>query len=225
MSPTSRYMGGITRSRDLRVISRSRGGHLEKLKVDQSLSPDTCVTHFVCFLGGLQPSKRDRDSTPVLERVPGPRESDFPQVLRGSNSGRIFKDPVEAVDTTQSWLSQPTQKSTQGCERRAALLREKSPAPLTNTEDALSGNARSHIDASLFARSVPQLSFASQKTRTFHTSSHVPYDSTSYNVTDVPDFFMKYKQHRAASSTDLVSLFSISLLKLLINDLFFPAGA
>jgi len=34
------------------------------------------------------------------------------------------------------------------------------------------------------------------------SSSH-PYDSTSYNVTDVPDFFVKYKQHRATSSAGL----------------------
>jgi hypothetical protein len=50
MSPTSRYIGSVACSRDLRVISRSRGGHLEKLTVDQSLFPDTCVTHFVCSL-------------------------------------------------------------------------------------------------------------------------------------------------------------------------------
>jgi len=146
---------------------------LEKLTVDQSLFPDT-------------------DSPPVLERVPGPsRESDFPKVLQASDSGCISKDPVAAVGTTQSWVSQPTQKSTQGFER------------LTNAEDPLSGNARPRIDASLFARSAPQLSFTSQQTRSFHASSRVPYDSTSYNVTNVPDFFTKYKQHRATSSTDL----------------------
>ncbi|KAH0835635.1 hypothetical protein J3R83DRAFT_9385 [Lanmaoa asiatica] len=92
MSPTSRYMGGIARPRDLRVITRSRGGHLEGLKLDQYHSPDT-------------------DTPPVLECVPG-------------------------------------------------------------------------------------------SSRGFHTSSRVPYDSTSYNVTDVPDFFIKYKQHRVISSPE-----------------------
>ena len=151
-----------------------------------------------------------------MERVPGPsRVSDFPQVLLGSTS---FKDPVEAVDTTQ-WLSQPTQKSIQGSEGRAALLREICPAP--NAEAPLSGNARPHIDPSLLARSAPKLSFASQQTRSFHTSLRVPYDSTSYNATDVPDFFVKYKQH-PTSSTDLVSSgFAFFFFESLMNNLLF----
>lgn len=53
--------------------------------------------------------------------------------------------------------------------------------------------------------SFPQLPFVSQQTRSFHTSPRVPYDSTSYNVTDVPEFFIKYKQHRATPSSDSVS--------------------
>ncbi|KAG6372594.1 hypothetical protein JVT61DRAFT_7708 [Boletus reticuloceps] len=92
---TSRCMGGITRPRDLRVITRFRGGHLNRLEVDSYLSSDT-------------------DTLPVFH-----------------------------------------------------------------------------------TRSGPQFS---QQTRGFHSSSSHPYDSTSYNVTDVPDFFVKYKQHRATSS-------------------------
>jgi len=144
----------------LRAITRSTGGHLESLKVDQSLSSS-------------------RDTSVVPERVAGPsRASDLFQVLRGSQSARLSKDPVEAV----------------------ASLREIRPATLTHTEVPHCGSARPHIDASLLARSAPQLSFASQQARSFHTSSRASYDSTSYNVTDVPEFFAKYKGNRAISS-------------------------
>ena len=39
----------------------------------------------------------------------------------------------------------------------------------------------------------------------FHTSPHVPYDSISYNVTDMPDFFVKYEQYHATPSINSVS--------------------
>ena len=50
-----------------------------------------------------------------------------------------------------------------------------------------------------------QLSLAAQHIHSFHTSPHVPYDSTSYNVTNVPNFFVKYKQYHATPSIDSVS--------------------
>lgn len=133
------------------------------------------------------------------------------------------------MDGTQ-WPPQQTQKSIQDSEGRAALLCEISPAPLNNTEAHLFGNAQprsssvSRIDASIFTRSAPPLSFASQQARGFHTSSRAPYDSTSYNVTDVPDFFIKYKEHRATSS-NLVSPIPIFSGRYERLTLYFPGGA
>ncbi|KAG9312551.1 hypothetical protein JVU11DRAFT_6946 [Chiua virens] len=61
----------------------------------------------------------------------------------------------------------------------------------------------SQVDTSF----APQSSFTSQQARTFHTSTSAPYESTSYNATDgVPDFFIRYKQHRATSLTSADAL-------------------
>jgi len=124
-------MGGITRPKDLRVIARSTGANLERLKADQPFFPDP--------------------STP--ERV-------------SSSSRVVLNDLVEPAQ------NRPPQNNT------------------------------THVDVSLVAHHASQLSFNSPKhARDFHTSSRVPYDSTSYNVTQVPDFFVRYKEQRAASPT------------------------
>ncbi|KAG8215767.1 hypothetical protein J3R82DRAFT_7666 [Butyriboletus roseoflavus] len=172
---SSRYMSGVARPRDLRVVTRSRAGHL---RLDH---PDTD------------------------ERVP-----DF-QALQ-----RSFKDP-EAVDATQ-WPSPHRQirKSVQGPEARAALLCEISPVPLNDTEVPQSRSTPvSHINPCLLAH---QPSFASHQARGFHSSLRVPYDSTSYNVTDVPEFFVKYKDHRATLSADL-EVHELGLMQSLANSI------
>ena len=72
-----------------------------------------------------------------------------------------------------------------------------------------------HTDTSVVARSSSQLSSAPLQIRSFHTSSPAPYDSTLYNVTDVPEFFSKYKERKAASPTDSVSSAVSIFIKLL----------
>ena len=127
----------------------------------------------------------NRNTSPVSEHIVGfSRDSDFFQV---PNPARIFKGPVEAatVDSPVPLIAEVHLGNVQP--RRASF---------------------SHVDASLIARPTRRFSFASQQTRGFHSSPRVAYDSTSYNVSDVPDFFIKYKQHRATSTASVSPLVS-----------------
>ena len=77
MLPTSRYLGGITRPRELHVITRSTCSHLERLKADQSLPSETYVARFAyTSLGVVNLPKCDSDTPTVPECAAGPsRES------------------------------------------------------------------------------------------------------------------------------------------------------
>ncbi|KAF8835602.1 hypothetical protein BDN67DRAFT_975097 [Paxillus ammoniavirescens] len=207
MITPSRYMGGFTRPRDLRVLAWSKGGQLEKRKVYESPNPDAYVPHTVYVLEGRYPSKRGRDRAPAHEHIVGfCRESDFPKVLQRYNSEHTSKDLLDAMDTAQwPWLPKKRGKRTtwwKDDEERIATLREVygHDAEVDTVKDYQSEgvNRASNIDPFLIPKAPSQLSFGSQQMRGFHTSARVLYP-TSYNADDViPDFYITNKESRGS---------------------------
>jgi len=63
-----------------------------------------------------------------------------------------------------------------------------------------------HVDPEVHRQNLLNIDtspVATSPARGFHSSSPTSYDSTSYNVTEVPEFFSKYKQRRGSFPSDM----------------------